>query len=98
VLVGRVTPLARSFVSIPAGVFRTPLYRYTVLTAIGSAIWAFGLAAIGWAVGKSYESFHHDFRYVDYAVVAGIMVLLAYLILRRRRATRLARRAEDPAH
>ena len=37
VLVGRLTPLARSFVSIPAGVFETPLLRYTVLTAIGPA-------------------------------------------------------------
>ena len=39
VFVGRLTPVARSFVSIPAGVFEAPLVRYTVLTAIGSAIW-----------------------------------------------------------
>src|SRR4051812_16136482 len=44
VLLGRVTPVVRSFVSIPAGVFRMPLGRYTALTAIGSAIWAFALA------------------------------------------------------
>jgi membrane protein DedA with SNARE-associated domain len=97
VLVGRITPVARSFVSIPAGVFRTPLRRYTVLTAIGSAVWAFALAGIGWAAGRSYERFHEDFRYVDYAVLAGIFLLLVYLVLRRRRSSRLARRAEDPA-
>jgi membrane protein DedA with SNARE-associated domain len=97
VLVGRITPIARSFVSIPAGVFRTPLARYTVLTAIGSAIWAFALAGVGWALGRSYERFHQDFRYVDYAAVAGVLVLAAYLILRRRRSTTISRRAEDPA-
>ena len=97
VLVGRITPLARSFVSIPAGVFRTPLARYTVLTAIGSAVWAFALAAVGWALGRSYERFHSDFRYVDYAVVAGLLLLAAYLVLRRRRSTTISRRAEDPA-
>src|SRR4051794_18691428 len=44
VLFGRVTPVLRSFVSIPAGFLRMPLGPYTVLTAIGSAIWAFALA------------------------------------------------------
>ena len=38
VFLGRITPVARSFVSIPAGLFRTPFVRYTVLTAIGSAV------------------------------------------------------------
>ena len=40
VFLGRITPVARSFVSIPAGVFRAPLGRYTVLTFIGSTIWS----------------------------------------------------------
>ncbi len=98
VLLGRVTPVVRSFISIPAGVFRMPLGRYIVLTAIGSAIWAFALAGAGWALGRSYETFHHDFRFVEYAVVAGILALAAYLIVRWRRSSTLARRAEDSAH
>ncbi len=44
VLLGRITPIARSFISIPAGVFRAPLASYTVLTFIGSTIWCIGLA------------------------------------------------------
>jgi membrane protein DedA with SNARE-associated domain len=95
VLLGRVTPVVRSFVSIPAGVFRTPFGPYVVLTLIGSAIWAFALAGIGWAVGRSYESFHHDFHFVDYAVVGGIVLLAGYLLLRKRRSSTLARRATD---
>jgi membrane protein DedA with SNARE-associated domain len=97
VLIGRVTPVARSFISIPAGLFRMPLGRYVVLTAIGSAIWAFALAGAGWAAGRSYERFHSDFRYVDYAVAAGLMALVAYLIVRKR-SSRLRARAEDPTH
>jgi len=96
VLVGRVTPVVRSFVSIPAGVFRVPFGRYVVLTAIGSAIWCFVLAGIGWALGSSYERFHHDFGFVEIAVVAGVLVLIAYLVLRRIRANRLERGASDP--
>jgi membrane protein DedA with SNARE-associated domain len=98
VLLGRVTPVVRSFVSIPAGVFRMPLGRYTVLTAVGSAVWAFALAGAGWGLGRSYETFHHDFRFVEYAVVAGVVGLAAYLVIRWRRSTTLARRAEDSAH
>lgn len=97
VLVGRVTPVVRSFVSIPAGVFRMPLGRYAVLTLIGSAVWAFALAGVGWALGRSYESFHHGFRFVDYAVAAAILALVAYLVVRGRRAATIARRADDPA-
>lgn len=97
VLVGRVTPVIRSFISIPAGVFETPFVRYTLLTAIGSAIWAFAFAGIGWAAGRSYERFHHDFGYVEYAVVAAILMLLAFWIYRRVRASRLSSRASDPA-
>jgi membrane protein DedA with SNARE-associated domain len=97
VLVGRVTPVVRSFISIPAGVFRMRFWRYTVLTLIGSAIWCFALAGVGWGLGKSYESFHHDFRFADYAVIAAIVAILVYFIVRRVRSSRLAGRASDPA-
>ena len=89
VFFGRVTPVVRSFVSIPAGVFRVPFGRYTVLTLAGSALWCFALAGVGWAVGSSYESFHRDFGYVEYVVVAGILVCVGYLVLRNRRASTL---------
>ena len=97
VLVGRVTPVVRSFISIPAGIFRMGLWRYSVLTLIGSAIWAFGLAGAGYGLGRSYERFHHDFGYVEYAIVAAIVGFAAYLLVRWRRSSRLSDRASDPA-
>ena len=80
VLFGRVTPVVRSFISIPAGVFRAPLGRYTVLTLIGSAVWCFVLAGVGWAAGASWERFHSDFRYVDYVVLVAVMAAVAWVI------------------
>ena len=97
VLLGRITPVVRSFISIPAGVFRMPFWRYTVLTLIGSAAWCFALAGAGWGLGRSYETFHHDFRFADYAIVAGVLALLVYLLVRRRRSSTLADRASDSA-
>jgi len=97
VLLGRVTPVVRSFVSIPAGVFGSPLLRYTVLTAIGSAVWCFAWAGAGWGLGASWEGVHKGFAYVDYTVVAVIVVGVALLVLRRRRSITMARRASDSA-
>jgi membrane protein DedA with SNARE-associated domain len=86
VFVGRITPVARSFVSIPAGVFQSPFGRYNVLTFAGNSIWCVALAGAGWALGSNWTTLHHDFRYVEILVVVGIVVFVAYWMVRRRRA------------
>lgn len=95
VLLGRVTPVIRSFVSIPAGIFEMRLVPYTVLTLVGSAVWAFAFAGAGYGLGSSYRGFDHGFHYVEYLVVAAVVVLLAYLVYRRIAAARVAARADD---
>ena len=97
VFLGRVTPVVRSFVSIPAGVARMSLGRFTVLTALGCMPWCFGIAGAGWALGSRYERFHHDFRYVDITVVVLLVAAAVTWYVRRRRSSRLARRGSDPA-
>jgi len=97
VLFGRVTPIVRSFVSIAAGIFEMPFAPYVLLTFIGSAIWAFAIAGAGYGLGTGYERFDHGFKYVEYAVVAGLLALATYLVYRWRRAARVSSRAEDPA-
>jgi membrane protein DedA with SNARE-associated domain len=96
VFLGRMTPVVRSFVSIPAGVARMPLGRFTLYSVLGTIPWCFGIAGAGWALGSSWETFHHDFRYVEVLVGVGILALLVWY-LRRRRATKMGRRASDPA-
>jgi membrane protein DedA with SNARE-associated domain len=89
VFLGRLTPVVRSFVSIPAGVMETPLVRYTLLTLAGSTIWCAVFAGAGYLAGESWEDFHHAFRYLDYVVVVAIVGAAAWLVvhrLRRRRA------------
>ncbi len=95
VLLGRVTPVVRSFVSIPAGVFEMPLAPYSLFTLVGSAVWAFGIAGAGYGLGRSYERFNHDFKYAEYAVVAGVLLLAAYLLYRWVEAARVSRRADS---
>lgn len=85
VFLGRLTPVARSFVSIPAGAFEKPLGSYAVLSFLGNLIWCAVFAAVGWAVSGSWKSIDHAFKYVDYAVVVLIVVLVGALIVRYRR-------------
>jgi membrane protein DedA with SNARE-associated domain len=87
VFFGRLTPLVRSFVSIPAGVLGIRLGRYAVLTLLASLVWCLAFAAAGWALGGNWERVHHAFRYVDYAAIAAVVVLAATLLVRARAAS-----------
>jgi len=90
VFLGRLTPVVRSFVSIPAGVMEAPLVRYTVLTFAGSAIWCFAFAGAGYLAGANWEDFHHAFRYADYVVavaIVGAVVWLGWRYIAKRRRT-----------
>ena len=85
VLVGTdLCPVVRSFVAIPAGILQTALAPFLGLALIGSAVWSFAFVGIGYALGASYNHFDHDFRYAEYAIVAGVILLAAYLVYRWR--------------
>ena len=91
VFLGRLTPVVRSFVSVPAGVLEARFVRYTLLTLAGSAIWCFAFAGAGYLAGDNWEDFHHAFRYFDYLVAAAIVAAVAWLVVRRvRKRRRLA--------
>lgn len=79
VLIGCATPVLRSFVAIPAGLFRMPFTRFILLAIPGSTAFAFVFTGIGWAVGANYQHFHHLF---DIALLAGAVVIALYVILR----------------
>ncbi len=95
VFLGRLTPLVRSFISIPAGVLEIPFVRYVLLTLAGSAIWCFAFAAGGYAAGQSWTKVHHAFNYLDYLIVLAVVAGIAWLVVRRFRRRR--RVAEDSA-
>lgn len=96
VLWARMVPLARSVVSIPAGIARMPLGRFTLLTTLGSAAWNAFLIGAGWALGANWERVSEVAgSYSDavlVALVAGAAGAGLYFLLRRRAAPRLHRR------
>ncbi len=85
VLYGRLIPVIRAFVSLPAGIARMPLARFSILTLIGSIPWVLGFALAGHALGGDWKSVRHALEYVDYVLLAAIVLGVGYLIVRRRR-------------
>ncbi|HEV3033535.1 MAG TPA: DedA family protein [Solirubrobacteraceae bacterium] len=88
VLFGRLVPFVRAFVSLPAGVARMPLGRFTLFSLIGTIPWVLGLALAGHALGGNWTSVRKGFEYADYVIVALIVVGIVYALVRRRRARR----------
>lgn len=85
VFFGRLIPVVRSVVSIPAGAEKMPLVRFTVLTALGSLVWNTVWIAVGWGLGDQWEKAGRWGDYIQYAALALIVVTLVVLVVRARR-------------
>ena len=66
------------------------------LTLAGSAIWCFAFAGAGFALGSSWEDFHHAFKYVDYLVVAAVLAGAGWVVWRRMRRRRRPEVEDSP--
>jgi len=86
----RMLPIIRTFISLPAGVARMPFWRFSVFTVLGCVPWIFMLTFIGKQVGDNWTQWKDSLHYVDYAVLALIVLGVAYLIVRRRRSAAAA--------
>jgi membrane protein DedA with SNARE-associated domain len=85
VFFSRMLPIIRTFISLPAGVARMPFWRFSLLTFAGCLPWVFVLAFIGKQAGDNWDSWKDKLHYVDYAVVALVVVGIVYLVVRSRR-------------
>jgi membrane protein DedA with SNARE-associated domain len=86
---GRLTPVVRSFISIPAGVLRVGLGVFTLSTLLASLLWCCAFAGAGWAVAASWQRVDHGFRYADYAGVLAVVALIGAAVIQSRRASRV---------
>jgi membrane protein DedA with SNARE-associated domain len=85
VFVSRVLPIVRTFISLPAGVARMDVKKFSLYTVLGSLPWCFGLAYVGVLLGPHWSDLEALFRYLDIVVIAGIIGLVGYLIYHRKR-------------
>jgi membrane protein DedA with SNARE-associated domain len=85
VFFSRMIPVVRTFISLPAGVARMPFWRFTLFTFLGCLPWVFLLAFVGKQAGDNWTKWKDSLHYVDYAVLALIVLGIVYLLVRRRR-------------
>ena len=95
-LIGRLLPVVRHLISIPAGVSRMNLGRFIFFTALGAGLWCAILTYLGWIIGRHGEQVEAVIgTYVHHTlltyILPGIVILLgAYALWRRRGQSRVA--------
>ena len=92
VFVTRLLPVVRSVAPLAAGTLEMPFVRYTLVTLAASLIYCFGYVGIGYAVGSEWERVYDLAGFVEYAVIASILIGAAWLVVRH-----LRRRRRRPA-
>ncbi|MEU8185333.1 DedA family protein [Micromonospora sp. NPDC049047] len=95
VLFGRVVPVVRSLVSVPAGANRMPLGEFILLTTIGSGLWNGLIVGAGYALGSRWQDVARYSDWFNYAIVAVFVVMVVTWVVRkvRRRRERDDRRS-----
>jgi membrane protein DedA with SNARE-associated domain len=85
VLATRVIPVVRTFISLPAGVAKMPIGRFSALTLAGCIPWVFALGLVGRLTKDNWKDVKHALSYADYAVLAAVVIGILYLVIRARR-------------
>ena len=77
----RMLPVARTFISLPAGAARMDLRKFALYTTLGSIPWNFALTYIGFIFGERWHEIEGFFKTLDIAVILGIAVIIVYLVV-----------------
>lgn len=94
VLLGRMIPVFRSLISVPAGIERMPVGLFLLLTTLGSLVWNSVLILAGYRLGESWDVVQNYVGVLQNVVIAVVVVALVIFVVRRVRARRL--RARQP--
>lgn len=88
VLGTRVLPGIRTVISLPCGIARLPIYRFIILTFVGSLVWSYFLAWIGLVLGENWDTLGPYFHKVDALIVIIILAIGAWYIYYKIKKTR----------
>jgi len=91
VFFGRMIPIFRSLISIPAGVAKMPMWRFGLLTGAGSLIWNTIFVLAGYLLGENWHVIEQYADILQYVVIAGVAVGVAWFLYSRVRSLLAAR-------
>lgn len=86
IFISRFIPVVRHLISIPAGMGKMKLFKFTVYTIIGAGLWNSFLAYVGIKLKENWEEVLKYSSVIDIAVVAILLVILLYTAVKLRKA------------
>lgn len=99
--VGRLLPVIRHLISIPAGLARMRLDKFFLYTGVGAALWCAVLLGVGWLIGKAGGSMSREHltelshKALIYLIPAIVLIVIIYVWRHRRRAAAVAATQDD---
>lgn len=87
VLIGRVLPVVRTYISFPAGLARVDLTRFSILTFVGALPWCAALTLVGYTLGKNYDRVSGPIEKVAIVIALVVVAVVAVWYMRGRRST-----------
>lgn len=95
--VGRLIPVIRQLISLPAGLSRMPIGKFYLYTCMGASLWVVVLTVIGWLVGRNQDLLHHYMRNATFWVLGGAAaVVVLYVKLQGRKKKKLSAEGDAP--
>jgi len=88
--IARFVPAVRTFISLPAGIARMNLAKFSIYAFLGSFIWSAALAYGGYLLGKNWEEIRSVMRPFDYPIVGAFVIaviIFIWLRLRNRKSS-----------
>jgi membrane protein DedA with SNARE-associated domain len=88
VFFSRCLPIVRTFISLPAGIAKMPFWKFTLYTLLGCIPWVLMLGWLGVRLGSNWEKIRPYLHYADYAVVAALVVIVVWAVVKWRKGRR----------
>jgi len=85
VFVGRLLPLVRTYISLPAGIGRTNFFKFVVYTLAGSLIWNTILTYAGLELGRNWKHIDQYSRYFDFFAVVAVIAFVIWIVYKNKR-------------
>lgn len=86
--VARLLPAIRTVISLPAGIAKLPFWKFSALTFLGSLIWSYFLAYIGFILGENWEMIRPYFRKFDIFIILLLIISIAWYLYHKLKPSR----------
>ncbi|HLO89994.1 MAG: DedA family protein [Chloroflexota bacterium] len=83
--IGRLVPVIRQLISLPAGFVKMPIWSFSLYTFLGSTIWTLVLAGLGYFFGANEHLWKMYYAEISYGIVIVVVLIVAYMIYKNRK-------------